>query len=81
MVASGSIRVWLLIIGERKTLKMDTKPWWQSKAVWGGTVALISAVWQMVQAGQPTPDGMMAAAGAAMAVYGRIVAKTAIGSK
>jgi hypothetical protein len=57
---------------------MDSKRWWQSKAVWGGAIAALGAVADMVTNGGPTPANVTAFAGALFAIYGRIVATTVI---
>ncbi len=55
----------------------DSKAWWQSKAVWGGIVAAAGAIGDMFVNGV-RPENLTALAGAAMAIYGRLVATTAI---
>ncbi len=57
---------------------MDSKKWWQSKAIWGGIGAAVGAIGDMFVKGGPTPENLMALAGAVIAVYGRLVATTAI---
>jgi hypothetical protein len=57
---------------------VDSKKWWQSKAVWGGIVTIVSAIGDMVTKGQPTADNLMTLAGGILAVYGRVMATTAI---
>jgi hypothetical protein len=56
---------------------MDSKHWWQSKAVWGGIVAVVGAVGDMFVKGV-TAENLTAMAGALVAIYGRLVATTAI---
>lgn len=57
---------------------MDSKKWWQSKAIWGAIIALVGAVGDMCTKGGPTPENLMALAGALIAIYGRVVATTTI---
>jgi hypothetical protein len=57
---------------------LDSKKWWQSKAVWGGVAAAFGALADMVARGEPTPENLMALAGALISIYGRIVANTTI---
>jgi hypothetical protein len=57
---------------------LDSKSWWQSKAIWGSVVSIVGAVGDMVQKG-PAPDNAMVIVGALFAIYGRIVAKSTIG--
>jgi hypothetical protein len=57
---------------------VGSKKWWQSKAVWGGIVAVVGAIGDMFTKGGPTPENLMALAGALIAIYGRLVATTAI---
>jgi hypothetical protein len=56
---------------------MESKRWWQSKAVWGGIVGAVGAIGDMVVKGI-TPESLMSLAGALIAIYGRIVASSAI---
>ena len=74
---------------------MNTKQWWLSKTLWGLLIAIIATGLQMTgvvsisdieQAG--LVDGLIAIAdllaqlfGFILAIYGRVVAKHAIGSK
>ena len=58
--------------------KVDSKKWWQSKAIWGGIVTIVGAIGDMFQKGGPTMDNVVALAGGIMAIYGRAVATTAI---
>lgn len=64
-----------------------TKPWWQSKTVWGGAVAIGAGVAGVF--GYTVPEGaqqdlpemltnLAAAIGGAVAIFGRIVAKLGI---
>jgi len=57
---------------------MDSKRWWQSKAMWGGIVAAVAAVSDMFVNGGPTPTNVTALRGALFAIYGRYVAATQI---
>ena len=57
---------------------MDTKPFWQSKAVWGGIIAALGAIGDMCVNGGPSPANVTAFAGALFAIYGRCVAHSAI---
>jgi hypothetical protein len=57
---------------------LDSKSWWQSKAVWGGVAAAFGAIADMIAKGGPTPENLMALAGALIAIYGRIVTTTRI---
>jgi|AntDeeMinimDraft_5_1070356.scaffolds.fasta_scaffold58116_2 hypothetical protein len=60
------------------------KPWYKSKTIWGGIVALLAGIAGIFGYGISTPDqvtlteGFLAvgsAVGGVIAVYGRIVAK------
>jgi hypothetical protein len=57
---------------------LDSKRWWQSKAVWGGIIAALGAVGDMCMNGGPSPANVTAFAGALYAIYGRVVATTVI---
>lgn len=66
----------------------DSKPWWQSKAIWGGILAIGAAVaggfGYTVDAGtqaetQETIVGIVSAVGGLLAIYGRIKASKGIG--
>ncbi|EKV27545.1 hypothetical protein C882_1391 [Caenispirillum salinarum AK4] len=67
----------------------QTKPWWQSRAVWGGIVALGATILQAInpqlQLDDETRGGLVDAllavaqgAGALMAIYGRVAAKNRV---
>jgi hypothetical protein len=56
---------------------MESKSWWQSKAVWGGIVAALGAISDICVNGM-RPESVTALLGAVMAIYGRIVANAAI---
>ena len=68
----------------------STKPWYQSKGVWGGIVAALAGLGGLF--GFTVPEGEMpaitdalvglaAAVGGLLAVYGRIAASSRIGSE
>lgn len=66
---------------------MNKKEWYQSKTVWGGLLAVVSAVamafgYTITEADQLALVDNLATAGAAfgglLAVYGRIASKTTI---
>jgi len=57
---------------------MDSKPWYASKALWGGIVAAVGAVADMFTQGGPSPANVTALGGALFAIYGRYVAETRI---
>jgi hypothetical protein len=57
---------------------MDSKRWWQSKAIWGGVIAVVSAIGDAVMRGQLKPEDITGIAGGLLAIYGRAVAKTEI---
>lgn len=61
----------------------EAKPWWQSKAVWAGVIAVIIAAYDTasVQFGlPPVPDFLYAILGA-LGIYGRVTATSVIGGK
>ena len=57
---------------------IESKPAWQSKAVWGGIIAIAGAIGNMAMKQQITPEDIIAAVGGVMAIYGRVVATTVI---
>lgn len=63
----------------------DTKPWWQSKGVIGGAVAVVSAIAGLLgvsfDEGQLTESLLMigAGVGGVLAIWGRVVADKQIG--
>lgn len=67
----------------------DAKPWYQSKTIWGGLIAILAAVLQAggkeispAAAGDLTEAAttVAGAVGGVLAVYGRLAAKTNITS-
>jgi uncharacterized membrane protein HdeD (DUF308 family) len=64
------------------------KHWWESKAVWGGVVALIAGILGVFGVAVSTAEqgllvesltGIAAAVGGLLAIYGRIKASKSIG--
>jgi hypothetical protein len=67
---------------------IDVKPWWASKAVWGGVVAMLAGAaglwgYKVSPADQAQlvelVSSAVALAGGAYSVYGRIVATKKVG--
>ncbi|MBT9368586.1 hypothetical protein KLP42_01655 [Rhizobium sp. CSW-27] len=67
----------------------NAKPWYLSKTIWGGVIALLAALLQATgQQGSPLAEGDLAeaattlagAVGGVLSVYGRLAAKTSITS-
>ena len=61
----------------------EAKPWWQSKAVWAGFIAVILSAYSTASAQfglPPVPDFVYAILGA-LGIYGRMSATTVIGGK
>lgn len=57
---------------------IKTKPWYKSKAVWGGLVTIFVAIGGMMTESMDIPTGMAQVAAGVLAVYGRLVAKSPI---
>jgi hypothetical protein len=57
---------------------LDSKKWWQSKAIWGGIVAAVSALGDMLVRGHLTTENITGMAGGLLAIYGRAMASTEI---
>lgn len=57
---------------------MDSKKWYQSKAIWGGVLAAVAALADMFTNGGLTMQNGTAFLGGLLAIYGRVVASTAI---
>ena len=57
---------------------MDSKKWWQSKAIWGGILASLGAISSMCIKGRVNPEDSAALIGALLAIYGRLMATTLI---
>jgi len=61
---------------------MGTKPFWQSKALWGGVIASVASIGGlvvdplMVQHSMVLVSNVVAGIGGLLAVWGRISAKT-----
>jgi hypothetical protein len=61
----------------------EQKRWWQSKAVWAGTIAVMLSAYSTASAQfglPPVPDFVYAVLGA-LGIYGRMSATTVIGGK
>lgn len=61
----------------------EAKPWWQSKAVWAGAIAVLIAAYDTASAQfglPPVPDFVYAILGA-LGIYGRVTATSVIGGK
>lgn len=68
------------------TLEVFSKPWWKSKAILGGVVAIVSGIATSVfgvDVGSENVGevvfGLAAAIGGGIAIYGRVKANTVIG--
>lgn len=68
----------------------ETKPWWASKTIWGGLIAVASAIAGLfgfdfgADLQQQTLDLLtqaFALIGGLLAIWGRVVAKTPIGAQ
>lgn len=69
---------------------MDSKPWWQSKTIWGGIVTAVAAVlgiWGVAVSPEDqaqlvdTITLVAAGIGGVVAIIGRLAAKKQIGGK
>lgn len=68
----------------------NSKPWWKSKAVWGGIIALVAGIAGAFGFSVGAEDqqiivdavlAIVAGAGGLLAVYGRIKADKRVGNK